>query len=177
MPSSERENVTGRKADNKSVNKHFMVLLLVVLVLITGINVYNFIQSKFSRHINPEAIVVIGNIQTQALKHNVNDINDERLRKITKSVVAISKQEEDLNFKGVYKRIEKLGYYDLPPLYWDQLDEIQKRKAFSVWEDYMKYLMSQCEGNEYIKFSTEEIERCVELKKRQIEERKKALFD
>ena len=65
----------------------------------------------------------------------------------------------------------------MPPLYWDQLDESQKRKAFSVWENYMKYLMSQCEGNEYIKFSTEEIERCVELKQRQIEERKKILFD
>jgi len=161
----------------KEEAKNIIAVIVVALILITCINVYNFIQSKFSRHINPEAIVVIGNIQTQALKYNINDINDERLRKITKSVVAISKQEEDLTFEGVYKRIEKLSYYDLPPLYWDQLDEIQKRKAFSAWEDYMKSLMSQCEGNEYIKFSTEEIERCVELKKRQIEERKKALFD
>jgi len=161
----------------KEEAKNIIAVIAVSLILIGGINLYNFIQSKFSRHINPEAIVVIGNIQTEALSYNINDINNQRLRKITKSVVAISKKEEDLTFEGVYKKIEKLGYYDLPPLYWDQLDEIQKRKAFTVWEDYMKYLMSQCEGNEYIKFSNEEIERCVELKKRQIEESKKALFD
>jgi len=41
----------------------------------------------------------------------------------------------------------------------------------------MKYLISQCGGNEFIKFSSDEIEKCVEQKKRQIEERKKALFD
>ena len=161
----------------KKEAKNIITIIVVAIILIMGINVYNFIQSKISRHINPEAIVVIGNIQTQALKNNTNDINDERLRKITKSVVDISKQEEGLTFEDVYKRIQKLNYYDLPPLYWDQLDESQKRKAFSVWENHMKYLMSQCEGNEYIKFSTEEIERCVELKKRQIEERKKILFD
>jgi len=161
----------------KEEAKNIIAVIAVALILIAGINFYDFIQSKLSKHINPEAIVIIGNIQTEALSYNINDIIDQKLRNITKSVVAISKLEEDLTFEGVYKRVENLKYYDLPPLYWDQLDEIQKRKAFIVWKDYMTHLMSQCEGNEYIKLSNEENERCVELIKRQIDARKKALFD
>jgi len=150
---------------------------LIALTIIIGINVYSFIQSKFSHHINPEAIVVIGDVQKEALKYDLNNTNDKTLQNIVKSVLVISKQAEQLTFKDIYKKIKKLNYYDLPPLYWDQLNKSQKIKAFNVWENYMKSLISQCGGNEFIKFSSDEIERCVELKKRQIEKRKRVLFN
>ena len=102
------------------------LVCFLAIVLILGIEAYNFFESKFSKHINPEAIVAVQNIETEALNNDLNVDIDEELKSITTSVVNISRQEEHLTFEQVYKRIKKLEYYDLPPLYWEQLDESQK---------------------------------------------------
>jgi len=161
----------------KEEAKNIALVCFLAIVLIIGIKAYNFFQSKFSKHINPEAIVVIGNIQIEALNSDLNKNIDEELKTITTSVINISKQEENLTFEEVYERIEKLEYYDLPPLYWEQLYESQKIKSFKVWEDYMTHLMSQCYGTENIKLSPEQTEQCIKQKKIQIERKKKLLFE
>ena len=112
-----------------------------------------------------------------ALGYDISRKKDEKELNIIKSVITISEQEEHLTFKEVYERIKKLNYYNLPPLYWNQLDKDQKIKSFAVWEDYMQYLMSQCKGNEIFKFTAEETENCIKLKKRQISEKRSLLFE
>lgn len=157
--------------------KNLLAVVLAAVLLLVAMNACDFFESKFSRKINPEAIVVIGKIQIDSFNYNSRKIVDEDKLKVTKAVEKISAQEEHLSFEDVYSRIKELNYYDLPPLYWDQLDDNQKHHSFEVWEAYMKDLMRQCAGNEIVKFTQEEIVKCVELKKRGIEEKRKLLFN
>ena len=156
----------------KKMAKEIVSAFLSVMVLIIGLRVYYFFESKFSRDINPEAVVVIGEIQLDAFGYNNETIvNQERL-KITKMVEEISKYEEYMSFPELYKYIDELNYYNLPPLYWDELDENEQIGSFQVWENYMKDLMRQCSGLS----SEEQANRCIESKRKQIEKRKQNLF-
>jgi hypothetical protein len=134
--------------------------------------VYYFFESKFSRNINPEAVVVIGEIQLDAFGYNNKMLVDQERLKITKMVEEISKYEEYMSFPELYKYIDELNYYNLPPLYWDELDENEQIGSFQVWENYMKDLMRQCSGLS----SEEQANRCIESKRKQIEKRKQDLF-
>lgn len=156
----------------KKIAKEIASAFLSVIVLIIGLRVYYFFESKFSRDINPEAVVVIGEIQLDAFGYNNKMLVDQERLKITKMVEEISKHEEYMSFPELYKYIDELNYYNLPPLYWDELDENEQIGAFHVWENYMKDLMKQCAG-----FSgEEEANRCIKSKRKQIEKRKQDLF-
>jgi len=157
----------------KKIAKEIASAFLSVIVLIIGLRVYYFFESKFSRDINPEAVVVIGEIQLDAFGYNNKMFVDQEKLKITKMVEEISKHEEYMSFPELYKYIEELNYYNLPPLYWDELDENEQIGAFHVWENYMKDLMRQCSGLS----SEEEANRCIESKRKQIEKRKQDLFE
>ena len=156
----------------KKMAKEIVSAFLSVMVLIIGLRVYYFFESEFSRDINPEAVVVIGEIQLDAFGYNNKMRVDQERLKITKMVEEISKHEENMSFSELYKYIDDLNYYNLPPLYWDELDENEQIGSFQVWENYMKDLMKQCAG-----LSGEEgANRCIESKRKQIEKRKQDLF-
>ena len=125
----------------KEIAKEIAAALVFVIVLIIGLRVYYFFESKFSRDINPEAVVVIGEIQLDAFGYNNEMIVDQERLRITKIVEEISKHEEYMSFPELYKYIDELNYYNLPPLYWDELDENEQIGSFQVWENYMKDLM------------------------------------
>ena len=156
----------------KEIAKEIASAFFFVIVLIIGLRVYYFLESKFSRDINPEAVVVIGEIQLDAFGYNNETIVDQERLRITKMVEEISKHEEYMSFPELYKYIDELNYYNLPPLYWDELDENEQIGAFHVWENYMKDLMSQCS----LLSSEEGANRCIESKRKQIEKRKQDLF-
>lgn len=156
----------------KEIAKEIVAALFFVIVLISGLRVYYFFESKFSRDINPEAVVVIGEIQLDAFGYNNKMLVDQERLKITKMVEEISKHEEYMSFPELYKYIDELNYYNLPPLYWDELDENEQIGSFQVWENYMKDLMRQCSGLS----SEEQANRCIESKRKQIEKRKQDLF-
>jgi len=157
----------------KKIAKEIASAFLSVIVLIIGLEAYHVFESKFSRDINPEAVVVIGEIQLDAFGYNNEMIVDQERLKITKMVEEISKYEENMSFSELYKYIDELNYYNLPPLYWDELDENEQIGAFHVWENYMKDLMEQCSGLS----SEEEANRCVESMRKQVEKRKQDLFE
>ena len=155
-----------------NIAKEIVAAFFFVMVLISGLRVYYFLESKFSRDINPEAVVVIGEIQLDAFGYNNEILVDQERLRITKMVEEISKYEEYMSFPELYKYIDELNYYNLPPLYWDELDENEQIGSFQVWENYMKDLMRQCSG-----LSGEEVaNRCIESKRKQIEKRKQDLF-
>jgi hypothetical protein len=156
----------------KETAKEIVAAFFFVMVLIIGLRVYYFLESKLSRDINPEAVVVIGEIQLDAFDYNNETIVDQERLKITKMVEEISKHEENMSFPELYKYIDELNYYNLPPLYWDELDENEQIGAFHVWENYMKDLMKQCAGLS----GEEEANRCIKSKRKQIEKRKQDLF-
>ena len=156
----------------KEIAKEIVAAFLFVIVLIIGLRVYYFFESKLSRDINPEAVVVIGEIQLDAFGYNNKMLVDQERLKITKMVEEISKYEEYMSFSELYKYIDELNYYNLPPLYWDELDENEQIGSFQVWENYMKDLMRQCSGLS----GEEQANRCIESKRKQIEKRKQDLF-
>ena len=156
----------------KETAKEIVAAFFFVMVLIIGLRVYYFLESKLSRDINPEAVVIIGEIQLDAFGYNNKMLVDQERLKITKMVEEISKYEEYMSFSELYKYIDELNYYNLPPLYWDELDENEQIGAFHVWENYMKDLMEQCSGLS----GEEEANRCVESMRKQIEKRKQDLF-
>ena len=119
---------------------------------------------------------MIKKIQLGSFDYNTKRFVDQEKLKITKEVEEISKREEYMDFPQLYKEIEKLNYYNLPPLYWKELDKTQQIKSFQIWENYMNDLMKQCSGNEIVKFSEEEIKHCIELKKNQIKKMRQKLF-
>ena len=157
----------------KEIAKEIVAAFLFVIVLIIGLRVYYFFESKLSRDINPEAVVVIGEIQLDAFGYNNKMLVDQERLKITKMVEEISKYEEYMSFSELYKYIDELNYYNLPPLYWDELDENEQIGSFQVWENYMKDLMRQCSGLS----GEEQANRCIESKRKQIEKRKQDLFE
>jgi len=156
----------------KKMAKEIVSAFLSVIVLISGLRVYYFFESKFSRDINPEAVVVIGEIQMDAFGYNNEILVDKKRLKIIKMVEEISKYEQNMSFPELYKYINELNYYNLPPLYWDEVGENEQIGAFQVWENYMKDLMEQCSGLS----SEEEANRCVESMRKQVEKRKQDLF-
>ena len=87
----------------KEIAKEIAAALFFVIVLISGLRVYYFFESKFSRNINPEAVVVIGEIQLDAFDYNNKMFVDQERLKITKIVEEISKYEEYMSFPELYK--------------------------------------------------------------------------
>lgn len=154
--------------------KKIKIILGIIAILATLFILKATIDKN--RDINPEAIVVIRKIQLDSFDYNTKRFVDQEKLKITKEVEEISKREEYMDFPQLYKEIERLNYYNIPPLYWDELDEKQKKSSFKIWENYMKKLMNQCYGNEIVKFSEDEIKHCIELKKNQIKEMRQKLF-
>ena len=68
----------------KEIAKEIVAALFFVIVLIIGLKIYYFFESKFSRDINPEAVVVIGEIQLDAFGYNNEMLVDQERLKITR---------------------------------------------------------------------------------------------
>jgi hypothetical protein len=154
----------------KKIKIFFGIIAILAALFYLKVTIYR------NRDINPEAIVMIRKIQLDSFDYNIERYVDQEKLRITKEVEEISKREEFMDFPQLYKEIEKLNYYNLPPLYWQELDSEQQIKSFQIWEDYMNDLMKRCYGNEIIKFSEKEINHCIELNKTKIKAMRQNLF-